>query len=149
MEKAGLLLAPILKNLGIQEGVSLALIRNDWQTIFDNTLSSHMSPSKLLKSELLLNVDSPIWLQQLSYCKNEIIKKLAAYGVKEVRFRLGRISQEKQHESQGQGIAELSAEDAFFIEDIVSKINDESTKESAKRAIEKSLTSKKHQGKSF
>lgn len=144
MIKTDSLIAPILKNLGIEEGVRLAQVKNNWHKIFAKPLSQHMFPSKLSGHELLLNVDSPIWLQQLSYYKREITQKLESYGVKDVRFRLGRISQKKQTESHTHGTAELSSEDAFFIEDVVSGIGDETIKESAKRAIEKSLTSIKH-----
>jgi len=145
MIKTDSLLAPILKNLGIEEGVRLAQIKNNWHKIFEKPLSLHMSPSKLSECELLLNVDSPIWLQQLGYYKREITQKLYPYGVKDVRFRLGRISQVKKTESHSRKTAELSSEDTFFIEDAVSKIEDETIKESAKRAMEKSFRNKKRQ----
>ncbi len=91
MEKAGSLLEPVVKRLGIESGVRLSRIKNDWHTLFEKPLSLHMSPSRLTGGELLLNVDSPIWIQQLNFLKKEILKKLSRYGVREIRFRIGKV----------------------------------------------------------
>lgn len=135
-------LTPILKNLGIEAGVRLAQIKNNWQNIFDRPLSLHMYPSKLSAGELLLNVDSPIWIQQLTYYKKEIIEKLHSYGVKEVRFRIGRISPDKQIVPKSPVLRELSDEDKLFISDLTSEIKDEDLKGAVKTAVERSLKAK-------
>lgn len=147
MIRADSLLRPILKNLGIEDGSRLAQIKQNWQKIISRPLSSHMSPSKLSGSELLLNVDSPIWLQQLGYYKREITEKLNAYGVRNVRFRLGKISQDKQHESHEEKIAELSSEETLFIAELISKLSDETIKDALKNAVEKSLRAAKRHTK--
>jgi hypothetical protein len=144
MIRADSILKPIFKNLGIDDGVRLARIKNNWQKIFKKPLTLHMSPSKLTEGELLINVDSPIWIQQLSYYKREIIENLNVYGVKGVRFRLGNISYAKRHKSHKREIKELSSADTLFIDDLISKINDDTLKESVKRAIEQSLKSGKY-----
>lgn len=139
MKSTGTLLGPIVKRLGIEEGVRLIRIRNDWHTIFDSPLSLHMSPSILSEGELLLNVDSPIWIQQLSYYKREILTKLSTYGVRDVRFRVGRITREKQLRQSTAAITELSSEDALFISGLVSDIRDDELKKAVKGAAEKSM----------
>ncbi len=143
MIKTDYLLTPILKNLGIEEGVRLVSIKNNWHYIFEKPLSLHMSPSRLSEGKLLINVDSPIWLQQLSYYKREITKKLDAYGVKDVHFRIGKLFHKKQFVSKRQKTAELSSEDTLFVSELISQISDDTIKEAVKRALEKSLSSKK------
>jgi len=143
MEKAGPLLGPVLRRLGIEAGVSLARIKNDWHRIFDKTLSAHMYPSQFSEGELLLNVDSPIWIQQLGFYKKEIVLKLGAYGVREVRFRIGRVGRTEQVKEAAPAPAELTAEEKEFVEGLLETIGDEGLRGAVKAAAEKSLRMKK------
>jgi hypothetical protein len=143
MEKAGSLLGPVVKRLGIESGVRLSRIKNDWRTLFDKPLSLHMSPSKLTDGELLLNVDSPMWVQQLNFYKKEITAKLSGYGVREIRFRIGKVSPLKPLEEHSRKPSELSSEDARFIDGIVDAIDDAELRNAVRRAAEKSLRTKK------
>lgn len=139
MYKAGSLIAPIIKKLGIEDSVRLTQIKNDWHKMFDRTLSLHMSPSQLSEGELLLNVDSPMWLQQLNYYKREILKKLSTYDIRDVRFRIGRVSQKKRLEPHEERLKELSPEDARFIAELVSGLGDDGLKNAVRVAAEKAL----------
>lgn len=141
MIRAGSILSPILKNLGIENDVRLARIRKNWEKIFDKPLSSHTSPSNLSECELIINVDSPIWIQQLSYFKKDITEKLVDYGVRDVRFRLGRITRKKNFETEKQKTSQLSSEENAFVSELVSKVNDEKLRDAIKGALEKSLGS--------
>ena len=143
MKKTGAVLGPLLKNLGLESGVRLARIKHDWYGIFDEQITSNLFPVSFSDRELLLHVTSPIWMQQFSFHKSEIIKKLSAYGVQDIRFRLGRIPQRKQKISSGRKAPELTRENVFFITELLSDISDENLKETIKKAVEKSLTSKK------
>ena len=143
MKKTGAVLGPLLRNLGLESGVRLALIRNDWYKIFDEQIASQLFPVSFSDGELLLNVTSPIWMQQCSYHKGEIIKKLSAYDVQNIRFRLGRIPQKKQGISTPRKTSELTSENRFFITELLSDVSDESLKEAIKKALEKSLTAGK------
>ena len=143
MKKTGAVLGPLLKNLGLESGVRLARIKHDWYGIFDEQITSNLFPVSFSDRELLLHVTSPIWMQQFSFHKSEIIKKLSAYGVQDIRFRLGRIPQRKQKISPDHKVPELTRENVFFIAELLSDISDENLKETIKKAVEKSLTSKK------
>jgi len=141
MERADSLLAPVLDRLGITEEVRLHRIKRDWHTLFDKPLSEHMSPSKLSGKELLLNVDSPIWSQQLTFYKRDITKKLRGYGVSGVRFRIGRITRNKCDENEIGVPCPLSPEDEKFVAALGSDIEDEPLREAVKKAVEKHLSS--------
>ncbi len=141
MKRADSLLTPFIRELGIEDGVKLAEIRRNWYNLFDKPLSYHMSPFILSKGEILLNVDSPVWLQELTFYKEDIIKKMSSYGVKTVRFRLGRVSIKVKSGIQGQKsrVEQLTTEELSYIEETVSKINDEKLKETVQKAMKKSF----------
>ena len=143
MKKTGAVLGPLLRNLGLESGVRLARLKNDWYEIFDEQITAQLFPVSLSDRELLLHVTSPIWMQQCSFHKNEILKKLSAYDVQNIRFRLGRIPQKKQRLSPPRKTPELTPENRFFISELLSDVTDESLKESIKKALEKSLTAGK------
>jgi hypothetical protein len=143
VKKTGAVLDPILKNLGIESGVRLARIKKDWYGIFDEQITSNLFPVSFSERELLLHVTSPIWMQQFSFHKSELIKKLSSYGVQNIRFRLGRIPQKKQKILPAVKTPELTLENRSFITGLLSEISDENLKETIKKAVEKSLTSKK------
>jgi len=143
VKKTGAVLDPLLKSLGLESGVRLARIKSDWHGIFDEQITSHLYPVNFSERELLLHVTSPIWMQQFSCLKSEIIKKLSAYGVQNIRFRLGRIPQREQAISPAGKALELTRENRFFIAELLSDIRDENLKETIKKAVERSLTSGK------
>ncbi len=145
MEKAGSLLGPVVKRLGIESGVRLSQIKKDWHTLFEKPLSLHMYPSRLTEGELLLNVDSPIWIQQLNFFRKDILTKLSRYGVREIRFRIGKISLVKVCEEPRPKPSELSSEDASFIECLVDHISDVELKCGA-RSSKKIAENKKMNG---
>ena len=141
MKKTGAVLGPLLKDLGLENGVRLARIRHDWYGIFDEQITSNLFPASLSEKELLLHVSSPIWMQQCALHKSEIIRKLAAYGIKDVRFRLGQIPRKKQKITSVPK-APITREESVFIVELLSGIEDEDLKDTIKKAAEKSLTSR-------
>ncbi len=153
MKRADSLLLPIIKELGINDGVRLAEIKRNWYNLFSKPLSYHMAPSMLSKDEILLNVDSPVWLQELNFCKEDIIKKMSSYGVRAVRFKLGRVSTDIKSEVKNQArpasrsetgkskVKPLAAEELSYIEETVSQISDEALRETVRRTIEKAFIS--------
>jgi hypothetical protein len=143
MQRTDSLLAPILNRLGIAEGVRLQRIRQDWHSLFGETLSAHMSPARLAEGELLLNVDSPIWIQQLTFSKGEIVKKLRAYGVSELRFKIGRIPRKNQTQSASASPRTLTPEEEQFVDGLASDITDETLRDAVKKAASRSLGARK------
>ncbi len=135
------LLVPFIRELRIEDGIRFAKIKMNWHNLFDKPLSYHMSPSVLSGNEIVLNVDSPVWLQELNFYKEDIIKKLSAYGVKAVRFRLGRVSKKSEVRSQKSEVRKPTHEELSYIENTVSKIGDEALRETFRRTIEKAITS--------
>ena len=144
MYRADSLLKPFIKDLGIEEGIKLSEIRRHWTTLFREPLSCHMAPSLLNRGELLLTVDSPVWLQELNFYREDILKKLVSYGLSAVRFRLGRVSAKMKTEIKKQkSNARLTDTEKVFIQKAVSGIRDEALKETLKMTMERAITSGK------
>jgi len=145
VRRADSLLAPFVREFGIEAGVRLAEMKRDWCNLFQKPLSSHMSPSFLSHEDLLISVDSPVWLQELNFCKGDIMKKLSAYGVKAVRFKLGRVLLTEQSGTKRgkKGIKTLEAGELSFIEKALSPIHDSELKEVVEKTIGKALATGK------
>ena len=145
VKRADVLLKPLIHELGIIDGIRLAGIKSHWHTLFQKPLAYHMYPSALSGNELLLNVDSPVWLQELKFYQRDIIQKLSAYQVKTVRFRLGRVIATENQEGRAcrSKIRPLTADEHIFIEEAVSSVEDEGLKEVIRKAIAKAMTTGK------
>ncbi len=145
MKKLGDLISPLVREFGMEEAVRFEEIRKDWGDLFNEPLSLHMFPSHLQKGELLINVDSPLWLQQLTFLKAQIIKNLARFGIKDVRFRIGKVAAPRNRKAQPLHPASpaLRSDSLRQIEDTVEKIDDSVIKESIRKAMGKALSSRK------
>jgi len=145
VKKVGSLCSPFIRELGIQDAVRLAAVKRDWDTIFSQPLSNHMSPCTLSHGEILLNVDSPVWLQELQYCKKEILGKLRSYGIRSIRFKIGRVSRNvslKKRDKEPR-FKKLTAEEILLVEDTVSEIDDDELRETLQKAMKRSLSARK------
>jgi len=148
VKRADSLIIPLVKELGVEDGVRLAEMKKNWDDLFNEPLVSHMSPFMLSGGEVILNVDSPVWLQELNFLKEDIIKKLHHYDVRSVRLRLGRVSTGMKSRFRSQSTTNreskdksLTAKELSYIEETVSQINDNTLKETARKAIQKALIS--------
>ena len=145
MYRADSLLKLFIKDLGIEDGIRLSEIKRHWNALFNEPLSLHMAPSLLARGELLLTVDSPVWLQELNFYRQDILKKLGSYGVSAIRFRLGRVSAKAKSGARNQRatVKRLSSAEQTFIQETVAEIRDEGLKESLTVIMEKAITSGK------
>ena len=145
VRRADSLLAPLIADLGIRDGVRLAGIRKAWSSVFTGPVPLHTYPLALSGDELLIAVDSPVWLQELQFYREDILRRLGPYGVKEVRFRIGRVSAyaEPPDRSRKARVRSLTDKERTFVREEASKVRDESLKEQLKTTIEKSIKSGK------
>lgn len=144
MKTINSLLGPIFRELGIEDRLAIESIRSEWRNIFNEPLSLHTYPVELTSGELLINVDSPVWLQQLKFFKQDIIKKLAGHNVKTIRFKLGKVYIKGDKGAEGQGLkppppTPLGPSDIAWIEEITSDLEDPEVRESVRKAVRKQL----------
>ncbi|MEW6585264.1 MAG: DUF721 domain-containing protein [Nitrospirota bacterium] len=139
MKRAGSLLKPFVKELGIEEGVKLEEIRRRWNTLFRKPLSSHLFPALLSRGELLIAVDSSVWLQEVKFFTGEVVKRLGPFGVKSVRFKIGSPSKHTGRHAPQKKPRALTAEEVSFVESTVSAMQDERLRDTIRNAVSRSI----------
>lgn len=93
MQPVGNLVSRVLGELGL-DGVALAhQIGSAWPEIVGPQVAEHCRPLGLRAGVLELEVDSPVWSQQLQLRKTELLERLAerfgADAPRELRFQVG------------------------------------------------------------
>jgi hypothetical protein len=143
VKRADSLLKRFIQDLGIEHGVTLSRIRRDWNALFQKPLSYHISPAQLSDGELLITVDTSVWLQELKFFQEEIVGKLHPYGVKRVRFRLGRVAVTQKAGARYQKPEGrlIKPDEQVFIDETAAQIKDESLQDALKAAMRKSIAS--------
>lgn len=139
------IISPILRQSGLEEGMRLDIMRRRWDELFREPLSLHLYPASLNDGELLINVDSPTWLQEVTIHKKEILNVLRPFCIKDIRFRLGRagfrrekIRSEKGYDREPE--RELTPQSVRFINETISPVKDDDLREVIRATIEKSLS---------
>lgn len=150
LKKVGSLLSSIFKTLGIEDKIRLNSMQEEWHRLFNEPLSLHTYPVDIKEGELTINVDSPAWLGQLKFFKQDIIKKLQAYNVISVKFKHGRVYQKRVKSSELRVQSEknsktrnsklLTHSELVWINETVSTVSDDKLKENIKKAIEKAIS---------
>ena len=131
----------IIRELGLESGVGLYRLRRDWGKIVNEPLSLHTAPSALHEGLLTVNADTSAWLQEINYFKRELGKKLAPFGVKDLRFKLGRLPQRRV--TPVKKPRELTAEDREFIDSVLAHAPNPEINEMIRSLMEHDLMNKK------
>ncbi len=141
------ILRKLVKNYGIEGGAVLNSIRRNWEDIVGKTIAVHTAPDTIKNSALSIKVDTPQWMHHLSFFKEDIIEKLKSYNVKDVKFRIGRLSQQTGKTSKQDDVI-LSGDDQRYLENTINTVKDEELKKKFKSLISHGLTKGKYKNKS-
>ncbi|WP_353683677.1 DUF721 domain-containing protein [Thermodesulfovibrio sp. 3907-1M] len=139
MERIGQVLPTLFNNFGIEEAVSLKFLRKRWNDLFGCPVKDHTFPKDLKNGVLYVVVNSHAWLSQLILLKDEFIKKLHVYGIKDVEFCFGRIYRNQKEKEEEREITGLSAQQREWMEDITKNIRDEEIRTTAEELLKKYL----------
>lgn len=139
MQKIGFVLPYLFNNLGIEDAVKLKFLREKWEEIFSAPLREHTYPKDIKEGFLYVTVNSHAWLNELKLLKEDFLKKLIPYGIKDVEFRFGKIYNPKQRNETDVEITKISRQQEEWINDIVEKVNDEEIKLILKNLLRKHL----------
>lgn len=141
MRRLGTLISSVTQGMGMEEAMRFERLRKEWKRVFREPLSLHMSPHSLKNSELLVHTDSPVWLQQLTFFKADILSALAPFGVTTVRFKIGRLFPYTKNNPRQQEPPHAAPDPhaAKIIEETVSGLADDGVRESIRKAMERSF----------
>lgn len=150
MKKVGSLLSSIFNNLGIEDKIKLNSMQRQWHSLFNEPLSLHTYPVKIKDGELTINVDSPAWLAQLKFFRQDIIRKLHTYSISSVAFKIGRVYSRgfnPPEAERGQVLKgtepsnprPLESPEIEWINETVSTVSDSELQENIRKAILKAV----------
>ena len=92
-EKAiGDILPMVYKKLGLEERMSYTLLVTDWTEIVGDVIAQHSRPTGVANKCLMVEVDSPVWLNELNnFSRNDILRKVKEKNnrIKDIRFKIG------------------------------------------------------------
>ena len=143
-ERVGSLLKQLLNEPGIGEQITRHQAWLIWDKLVGEQIAARARPLKLRKGVLEVQVDHPVWMQQLQLMKPQILAKINAKipnaGITDIYLRQSRGNQgyqplksKKSTEPPAWMRRELSAEDKETIEMELSNINNPELKDEMRR----------------
>lgn len=98
-------LAKLAKRLGLETKLLEAQLRRHWPEIAGDQIAAHTRPDQIRFKKLHLIVANSVWLQQLTFLKPTLLKKInEAAGseiVADILFRVGEIQQVNSEKVKG------------------------------------------------
>ena len=89
-------LEKILPSYGLTTRLTEWSLKLQWEEIVGGPVAAHSEPSRLNFKCLVVMVDSPAWVQHLTFLKPELTEKiqrsLGSETVTEIRFKVGSLS---------------------------------------------------------
>ena len=144
MEKAGRILGSVLKKHDISKVSTLGRFTGSWDGLVGSSISAHTSPIDLRDGILFILVDSPVWMQQLSFLKAEMLEKLSKHGVSDIMLRLGRVDRTRQSTGSNKVSARqknrvLASQDLQLIDNCVRNMENQNLRHHIERLIRNAL----------
>jgi predicted nucleic acid-binding Zn ribbon protein len=88
MEHIRQTLEEVIKDIGKGNFSEMSRVFKEFRQTLGKTERKHAKCANLRAGVLTVNVDSSVWLYQLSLKKEEFLRNL---GVKDIRFRIGEV----------------------------------------------------------
>ncbi len=145
-QKVGSLLKEMLSDQGLGEKLSRYQAWLIWDQLVGEQIARRARPLRLRQGVLEVQVDHPVWMQQLQMLKPKILEKLNAQipnaGITDIYLRKGQpgreASQVKKKEEPGPPAwkkIELSPEEQQAIEDKLQDVTDPELKAEMRRVF--------------
>lgn len=80
----GDLLQKLIEKNKWEKFLALENIKKDWPAVVGENIAGHTIPTFIKDKKLFIDVDSPIWSNQLNYLKTKVISTINSYYNKEV-----------------------------------------------------------------
>jgi hypothetical protein len=143
VHRLGNIIKKFVQDYGLGTGLELFAIRKEWHNLVGQTLAAHTFPDSLKSKTIFINVDTPQWLHHLGFYKQEILEKLKAYNITEVRFKLGKLPPPPAT-NHDDNASTLSDEDLEYIEGVIKSVKNEELRERFRTLLIHALTKGRH-----
>lgn len=147
IEKLSNTLQKIIAVRGLAGKLGIYRIMGQWESAVGGVIARHAQPSAIRGKKLTVQVDSPVWMQQLSLLKPDLIEKmnrgLGEDAVKDITLRLGEVASQKKPASKAAPPVPLSEKERALVDGYVKDIDDPEIKTALAKLIERDLMNKK------
>ncbi|HPQ80493.1 MAG TPA: DUF721 domain-containing protein [bacterium] len=120
-----------------------------WEDIAGKAVAEHARPARWQGKALVVRVENPSWMQELSFLKQKLTEKIRsefpASEIRSIKLELGELPPAPKRIRREPAAAKkpLCKDEREFIERSVERIGDEELKEIAKRAMSRSFETKR------
>ena len=76
MKKLGAVIDHLIKSEGIEKPILQNKALMDWEEIVGKQIAKHSTPEEVKHGVMMVRVETPVWRNELTLRKNEIIEKL-------------------------------------------------------------------------
>jgi hypothetical protein len=140
-------LEKVLPSYGLTARMAEWSLKLKWEGIVGKPVAAHTEPVQLTFRNLVVMVDSPAWLQHLTFLKAELTEKIQrACGretVAEIRFRVGSLSRDSSSRvftAPPHPLPTcLSEDEVILIEEYLRPLQDPTLKEKLRSLITRSF----------
>ena len=98
------ILKPLLKRYGLETQMQIFTLIDRWEDFVGYQVASHSLPYHLKFRKLYLFVDSPAWMNQLNYLKeelkNKINKEVGELWIQEIIMKVGSVEKSSSEDQQ-------------------------------------------------
>jgi predicted nucleic acid-binding Zn ribbon protein len=128
------ILEKALKGLEIDLPTKTYSIWGAWEEIVGDAVAAQTQPRAIRNRILFIDVSHSTWIQQLQFLKPTLLEKINAFlgetQIKDIRFKLGKVSatHPAQSKSRGWQEQELDKPTLKQIQDLANRIDDEETR---------------------
>jgi len=147
VEKLSNTLKKLLTGRGLAGRFSIFRVTARWEEAVGDVVAEHARPQSLKGGKLSVLVDSPVWMQQLSFLKPELVEKvnrsLGEELVKDIVLTLGAVSAKRKKREPLPELPPLTPEERESAQRILKDISDPEIRAALGSLIEKDLRSKK------
>ncbi len=138
-----------VKRLGLAKKMTRYEVWNRWEEIAGALICAHAAPSRWQGNTLVVAVEHPSWMQELSYLKGQLIararEEIPSIDIADIRFEIGKPPphEEKENKTLDTRPVPLSPDEKEFIEQAALQIKDEGARDTVRRLMTKDFQRKK------
>lgn len=96
MQKVSGILHNLIKQYGLEGKMLEYTMAENWDAIVGKTIATHTRPTGIRYKKLYIVVDNPVWLQEISFYKDDLVNNVNKYFgkivIKEVYLKTGEIA---------------------------------------------------------
>ncbi len=149
VEKLSRTLQKILAARGLSGRLDIFRIIGQWEVLVGDVIARHTQPLSLKGKKLSVQVDSSVWMQQLSLLKPELIEKvnrgLGEGTITNVTVALGEVKRRSGRREASSPLPPLSDEERMAIDRYTETVREPEIREAIRKVMEMDWKNKKRE----